>query len=165
MRESLTGELAWRRRTWLSRDLELMSNERVIARLDYQGVLRARAVAESGDGAWTIARAGMLRYPFVVRDTTSGDEIARFERRWIGRGTLRFASGAEYRWSSRGAFRPTWFWAVSDGDDLMRYRTVFGWTSRIMLEVEPTAMRLAELPVLVLTGAHLMVMIGRARAH
>jgi len=165
MRESLTGELTWRRPTWLSRELELMSNERPIARLGYHGVMRARAEAVSGDGMWTITRAGAFRSPFIVSDAASGNEVARFERSWIGRGTLRFANGTEYRWSSRGAFRPTWFWAMPDGDDLMRYRTILSWRSRIAFEVEPTALRLAELPVLVLTGAHLMVMIARARAH
>jgi hypothetical protein len=165
LREALTGDLAWRRPTWLSRSIELVSDTRVLARLDYHGVLRSGAIGRTAEGTWTLAREGFFRYPFVVREAASGQEVARFERQWIGRGTLRFASGAEYKWSSRGAFRPTWFWAVPNGDDLMRYRTVFDWTRRIAFEVEPTALRLAELPVLALTGAHLMIMIHRARAH
>ncbi len=165
LRDSLRGDLLWVRPELFRRGFQLTAGSEVIAAIHRRGWLRARAVAESADGRWILERRGWRRAA-VVREAEGTAETARFEARWLGGGTLRFASGPEYRWTRSGLWRPQWAWAPPGGSPVIAFRRVLSLRGGCEMEVQPQALPLAELPVLVVTGAYLtLVAPHRARAH
>lgn len=60
-----------------------------------------------------------------------------------------------------GFWRPSHFWSSVQQPRLITFRSVFGWTQRFDMDVDPAARQIAELPALVLLGAYLMAMIAR----
>ena len=149
-----------------SRELILEAGSERLATLRWEKWFSFEAVAESADGRWIIGRqrSTSLFGDHVVRDTTSGDEVAAFKRSWRGTGVARFASGAEYGWRREGFWRPRYFWAAKDGRPLLSFRTVLGFGRSYTMDVDPPARSLVELPVLVLLGGYVMAMISAQRS-
>lgn len=164
LRDALRGDLVWRHPGLFRRELELWAGSEKLASLRFIGLLRAGVVAESADGGLTYERIGLFRGHVRVRDAATQAEIARFDCRWTGGGKLCFASGAEYRWSSSGLWRTRWGWSLGEEDRFLAFRSIFSLLGDFEMEAQPQALRVAELPVLVLTGAYLMEMIICARA-
>jgi hypothetical protein len=168
LREALLGDLAWRRPGLFRRALELEAGSERLAGLRWEKWFSFEAIAEAADGRWIIGRrrGAALAREYVVRDAASDSEVASFTRTWRGTGTVRFASGASYRWGREGFWRARYAWMVADDRPLIAFRGVLGFQRSYEMEVDPAARSLAELPVLVLLGGYVMAMIShQRRAH
>ncbi len=166
LRDSLYGDLFWSRPAFFRRELQLEAGSELLARLRWEKMLSFEAVGESADGRWIFGRhrLGSLRGQVLVRDAATRTLVATFIRSWRGTGTLRFVSGAEYRWEREGFWRTRLFWSSAQQERLVTYASRFGWHSRYLMEVDPGAHRAEELPVLVLLGAYLMSMISHQKS-
>ena len=166
LRESLYGELIWSRPGLFRRELKLESGSETLATLRWEKLLSFEALAESADGRWRIGRhrLGSLRGDVVVRDAATEEPLATLTRGWRRTGELRFASGAGFTWGRAGFWRTEWFWSSADQPRLVTFRSRLGFQSRYEMEVDPAAMRLRELPILVLLGAYLMALVSRQRS-
>lgn len=165
LKDSLYGDLVWSRPRLFRRELLLEAGSEVLATIRWEKVLSFEAVGESADGRWIFARKGGLRERVEVRDPVTREVGATFAGTWRGTGTLRFTSGAEFKWNREGFWRTRRFWSSSQQERLIVYASRVGWHSRYELEVGPGALRVAELPVLVLLGAYLMTMESRKSSH
>jgi hypothetical protein len=167
LRNSLYGDLVWRRPHVMRRDMVLEAGSEQLAMLRWEKAFSLQATAISADGRWTIGRKGMiaLRRQVEVSDAASGASLATFDRHWRGSGVVRFATGAEYRWQRAGFWRPRWSWSSAEKEQLLVFRS-HALVSRVDMETDPAVQTLAELPVLVVLGAYLMaVMVRRGHAH
>ena len=166
LRDALYGELVWSRPGIFRRELYLEAGSERLASLRWERMLSLEAVGESADGRWIIGRhrIGSLRGQVVVRDAATEAPVATFTRHWRRTGVLRFDSGAEYKWEREGFWRTSYFWSSGAQERLLAYTFRVGFHSRYEMEVSPAAQRVAELPVLVLLGAYLMVLTSRQNA-
>jgi hypothetical protein len=166
LRDSLYGELIWRRRGVFRRELQLESGSELVARLRWTKWHGFEAVAEAPDGSWLIdqPRRFSLLGDYRVRDATSGAPVAALRRSWRGTGVARFESGAEYRWQREGFWRPRYHWSASRDRPLITFRSLLGFGGSYEMTVDPAARGLAELPVLVVLGTYVMALIS-ARSH
>ena len=164
--ERLYGDLVWSRPGIFSREWRLEAGSELLAVLRWERVLSFEAVAETGDGRWTIGRhrRGSLLGQVVVRDARTQAVVATHTSSWRETGAARFASGAEFKWVREGFWRPTHFWSTPDRPQLIGFKTLMSWKRSVEMHVDPAAHGLAELPVLVLLGAYLMAM-AAARSH
>ena len=169
LRDSLYGDLTWRRPALLRRELLLEAGSEVVARLRWESPWRTEALGETADGRWAIARQGIasLHPQVIVRDAATQALVATYtSERWRHTGVLRFAAGAEYRWRREGFWRAVRIWSSADAERLVAFRMRLGWSRRYEMEVDPGALRVPALPVLVLLGAYLMsVMTAHSHAH
>jgi hypothetical protein len=161
--DGLYGDLVWSRPGVFRRELRLESGSDVLAVLRWENLFSFEAVGESADGRWIFGRrhAASLLGTTVVREADTQAELATFTRHWRGTGTLRFASGAEFKFERSGFWRPVHFWSSSRQPRLVAFQTSYGFRRRYQMEVDPAARGVAELPVLVLLGGYLMVLLHR----
>lgn len=168
LRTSLFGDLVWRRPHALRRDMILEAGSEQLAMLRWEKLFSLQATATCADGRWLIGRHGIaaLREQVTVRDAAGDATVATFDRHWRGTGVVKFESGAEYQWQRVGFWKPRWFWSSAAKEQLLTFRSVIGFNTRIEMEADPAVHALDELPVLVMLGAYLMaVVIRRRHAH
>ena len=157
------GDLLWRRPSMLGRDLVLEAGSETLASLHWEKWYRFEALGQSADGRWLLARhrTGSLMGGCVVRDATTGNEVATFKRSWRGTGAVSFASGVEYAWQREGFWRPHYFWMSQDGRPLVTFKSLLSFGKSYEMTVDQAARERAELPVLVLLGSYIMAMVSR----
>ena len=162
---SLFGDLVWRRLHALRRDLVLEAGSEQLAMLRWEKLFSLQATAICADGRWFIGRHGIaaLREQVFVREAASGQTVATFDRHWRGTGVVRFEGGAEYRWERVGFWKPRWFWSSAVKEQLLTFRSIIGFKTRIEMEADPAVHELAELPVLVVLGVYLLEVVIRRR--
>ncbi len=170
LRDSLYGDLVWslaHAMRIVQRDLVLESGSERLALLRREKLFRLEVIAVCADGRWRISRQGIgRRANVVVRDAATDAPVATFTRHWRGPGEVQFESGARYAWGRSGFLRAVWFWSQDSDTKLIAYSWVVSFKRLFTMEVDPGAHRRAELPVLVLLGAYLMMAAaGRQHAH
>ena len=84
-------ELLWIQPAARKREHELRAGDVVVATLRFQR--RTLADAESGGERWTFKRQGFWNPRVTVRVAGSEADIATFQPRWTGGGTLELADG------------------------------------------------------------------------
>jgi len=156
------GDFFWRRPNAFGRDLVLEAGSEQLASLHWEKWYSYEALGQSADGRWLLTRhrGGSLMGGCVVRDATNGAEVATFQRRWRGAGSVRFASGVEYAWQHEGFWRPQYFWAGPDGRPLVTFKGLLSFGKSYEMTVDPAARERAELPVLVVLGSYVMAMVS-----
>ena len=161
LRDSLLGDLSWRRPGAFSRQLVLEAGSERLALVRWPKWFSFDAEATCADGRWIIGRrrAASLLGEHVVRDADSGAEVASFKRGWSGKGVVRFSSALECHWERVGFWRPRYRWMSAEGRPLVTFRTLLGFGRSYEMTVEPAARALEELPVLVVLGVYVMAMI------
>jgi len=166
LRTALFGDLCWRRPGLFSRELVLEAGSERLAVLRWDRWFSFEAVAESADGRWILGRrrGASILGDHVARDAASGAEVAWLKRGWRGTGTVRFPSGAEYRWAREGFWRPRYAWVGEGRKPLITFRSLFAFGRGSEMTVDPAARALAELPLLVLLGGYTMAMISAQRS-
>ena len=89
-------ELSWHQPKGLRRHFELRIGDEVLATLRWETNFGSLATAETAEGRWTFKRVGFWRPKVTVRAAGSDADLAVFEPRWTGSGTLTLASGHSY---------------------------------------------------------------------
>jgi hypothetical protein len=147
--EADVQDLQWTRvKRWKSA-FELHSGDEVLARLYPQRGTHSM-VGEAADGRWAFRRRGFWNADIVVTDLASQAEIAVLKQ---GRNkSLVFSDGRLFTLQKTSFWRNEWVWLNDEGTRLLYFQH----GKHLMLE--PLALSLPELSLLVIGGRHLIVL-------
>jgi len=149
-------ELLWVQPAARKREHELRAGDDVVATLRFQrGSL---ADAEAAGGHWTFKRQGFWHPRVTVRTAGSDTDIAVFQPRWVGGGTLEFPDGRTVRLSSANFWQSEWVWQDNE-KPLIRFKGRHGIVkARGAVELQPDAVASPDLAMLVLLGWYLILL-------
>ncbi len=128
------------------------------------GILRFRsswgtlATAECADGCWTFKRVGFWQTRVTIRACNAESDLASFKNNtWKGGGTLELQDGRIFRantnfWMTKYSFQ------TEQGDDLVNFRQISGFRLSGVVEIQPAAQGITELPMMVMLGWYLIIM-------
>ena len=160
------NRLSWSQPKALQRAFELREGDRLLGTLSFVKSFGSLAEASMATGDWTFKRVGYFRPRVTVRRRGQETDLAVYQPKgWGSEGELQFAGGRVYAW------KPANFWATrfnfvdgagraliafkpgseeSKRSDLFRFQA--------LVEIDPSASRLEELPLLVSLGWYLMIL-------
>jgi hypothetical protein len=163
--DSTFAELEWVQPTWRRRAWDLRSVGKTVGTMVMPGTFRQRAVATLSTGTLVFDLVGFWQRRATV-DTDGGDHVADFKSAWTGDGKLSIAGGQVFSWYTINKWRGERAWMLDDGKPLVLFRQQRGWKMGInaTLIIEPAALLLPELPILVTFGWYLWVLAAYAAA-
>lgn len=107
-------------------------------------------IGEAADGHWAFKRRSFWNADIVITELASQAEIAVVKR---GRTrSLAFSDGRLFTFKKSSYWRNEWVWLNDEGTPLMHFQ------HGKYLMIEPSALWLPELSLLVLVGWHLIVL-------
>ena len=163
IRDVADRSLIWRQPRARAREYELQVDEEVVATLRWgRGALAAAAVA---DERWTFARAGFWRPRVTARAEGTGAACAIFRAGWTGGGALETPAGRSFHWVPANLWHTHWSWREAGAGPVVHFGSRQGLV-RIegQVDVEPEAVTLPELDLLVPLGWYLLVLLARDTA-
>lgn len=105
---------------WGDRHAVLRRGDEEVGRLDYDGMLGARARASSGGAEWSFERTGMLQPVVTVH---RGGELVVLMRIRVGGGCeLTLENGRKLQWKAISVLRGELGWVGEDGAPVITYR-------------------------------------------
>ena len=150
----------------LHRAFELRQGDRLLGTLHFLKSGGSLAEASLGAGEWTFKRVGFFRPRVSVRRRGQESDLAVYQPKgWGAEGELQFAGGSSYGW------KPSSFWATQfsfvdgtakalvtfkPGAEESKWSNLFKFQA--LVEIDPSASGLEELPLLVALGWYLMIL-------
>jgi hypothetical protein len=157
--------LYWIQPKTFERRFELRAGDSLIATLCFETAFGTLATAESADGSWTFKRVGFLNPRVTVREVGVDTNLAVYQPRFWGDGSLEFRDGRVYRWRATNFWGTQWGFADSDENQLFALKPGVDkpklsdlLKTQALVEIEPQGHTLPELPLLVLLGWYLMIL-------
>ena len=130
------------------------------ATLRFRSSFGSFATAECADGCWTFKRIGFFQTKVSIRACGSDDDTAKFTNNtWSNGGTLELPDGRIFQaatnfWQSKFAFE------TESGEKLIQFEKGGLLHLSASVAVQPNAISLAELPLVVTLGFYLIVMMN-----
>jgi hypothetical protein len=160
----LNEPLEWVQPDALKMQYELHAGNDVAATLRFRSSFGTFATAESADDCWTFKRVGFFQTRVTVRACGAETEIAVFKNNtWTSGGTLHFPDGHAFRattnfWQTKFEFQ------TEQGEALVEFRRggVLHLSARV--QVRPSVLRTADVPLMVMLGWYLIVMMAQDAA-
>ncbi len=156
--EWIGHELKWVQPS-LKMEFELRAGDMPVASLRFKSAFGSFATAESAEGCWTFKRAGFLHTRVTIRQCGAETEMATFRNNtWDSGGTLELPDGGKFPantnfWQTHYDFR------TPAGETLFTYRNIGGVLhASALVEIQPPAADVAELPWMVILGWYLVLM-------
>jgi hypothetical protein len=112
-------------------------------------------IGEAADGRWAFRRRSFWNPDIVITGVASQAEIAivkRWRLAFVKLGRLAFSDGRLFTFKKTSFWRNEWVWLNEEGTPLMHFQH----SNHLM--VEPSALGLSELSLLVIVGWHLIVL-------
>jgi len=158
----LVGQsLKWEQPSALKLEYELRpGGGELAATLHFRSSFGSFATAESADGCWTFKRIGFFQTKVTIRPCGSDDDVAIFKNNtWSGGGTLEVADGRTFKatnnfWQTRLGFE------TESGEKLIGFEKSGLLHLSATVEVQPSAISMTELPLMVTLGFYLIVMMN-----
>ena len=158
-------QLHWIQPKTFERWFELRVGESLFATLCFEKAFGTLATAESADGSWTFKRVGFLNPRVTVREVGAEANLAIYQPKFWGDGSLEFPDGRVFHWKSTNFWGTQWgfadsgenlLFALKPGVDKPKLSDLF--KTQAIVEIDPRGRALAELPLLVLLGWYLMIL-------
>jgi hypothetical protein len=137
---------------------ELRAGEELAGELRFRSAFGSFATGETADGCWTFKRVGFFQTRVTIRECGEEADVATFKNNtWSGGGTLELTGGTNI-------LATTSFWqtklefTTESGNALVRFNTGGMIHLNATVEIDPAAMELKELPLIILLGWYLVVM-------
>ena len=157
--EVVPQTLKWEQPSALKLRYELRTGgDELAATLHFKSSFGSFATAESADGCWTFKRIGFFQTKATIRACGSDNDIAIFKNNtWSGGGTLELPDGRTFRastnfWQTRFGFE------TESGEKLIEFQQRGLLHLSVTVDIHPSAVRMAELPLMVTFGCYLIVM-------
>ena len=160
------SHLSWSQPKALQRTFELRDGDRLLGTLSFATSWGSLAEASMAAGEWTFKRVGFFRPRVTVRRREQETDLAVYQPKgWGSEGELQFAGGRIYAW------KPANFWATrfnfvdatgralvafKPGAEESKWSDIFKFQA--LVEIDHSASRLEELPLLVSLGWYLMIL-------
>lgn len=158
-------ELVWTQPNAFKEEYELRGEDALVGTLKFRSAFGSLAIAETADGCWTFKRVGFFATRVSIRLCDSETDLANFKNNtWSGGGTLEFPDGRTYRASTN--FWQTKLELVSAYDQVvLSYSDIGGFFRRTaIVNIDPYAANLQEIPLMVTLSWYLVVMMQRDSA-
>jgi len=152
-------QMMWRQTGFGVREFELFSDEDLVGRLYWPKWLSDYAIAECGDGRWTMDRIGFFRDRVVAMDAGTGIEVASVTFDWVGDSELTLSNGCKYQLFRTGFLSNNWTLADENEDIVFELSEGIRWfkhDAEIVLQVGAITRR--ELPFLIFLSWYLAYM-------
>lgn len=155
----MTGlPLQWMQPSAWREAYELHAGDDLVATLRFRSAFGSFAAAETADECWTFKRVGFWKTRVTVRLCEAGDDLAIFHNNtWDDGGTLQLADGRRYL-ASTNFWQTRYEFQTDAGDPLVRFDIDGFFRHSAQVAIEPAALRLVELPLLITLGWYLAVM-------
>lgn len=139
-------------------DFELLAGDELVATLRFRSAFGTFATAESEDGCWTFKRVGFLQTRVTVRAWGKDTDIAVFRHNtWRDGGTLELPDGHKFQ-ATTNFWQTQYEFQTEAGEPLIRFRQGGVIRASAQVEIQPKAIKLPELPWMVMLGWYLAVM-------
>lgn len=159
--ESRGREWVWSRPRLLTRTWELRAGTDLIASLESTGLLGGGARAVTADGTWRFRHTGLMRGRIEVLGAEDDAVLGGLRPGWFGSGTLEWGE-RRLRWHRDDFWGRRWEFADEHDHPLVAFiRRPSFLRSTTAVEPSESGRRLAELPLLVTLGFHLLIMMQR----
>ena len=159
------GRLFWVQMKTGVRSFELRTEESdVIATLRFEKLGGTLATAEMSGESWTFKRVGFFNPRVTVRQSGLEENIAIYEPRFWGDGTLRSGDGREFEWKSTNFWSTEWAFLTSEGMAVFTFRPAREkkwkdiFKTQAMVDVENDGWREKNLGLLLSFGWYLVIM-------
>ena len=137
---------------------ELRAGDDLVATLRKRSAFGSFAAAETAEDCWTFKRVGFWTTRVTVRRCGADEDVAVFHNNtWNGGGTLELADGRRYL-ASTNFWQTRYEFQTDAGDSLVRFDIGGVFRQSAAVAIQPAALRLAELPLLITLGWYLAVM-------
>ena len=158
----LVGQsLKWEQPSALKMEYELRTEGgEPAATLRFRSSFGSFATAEGPDLCWTFKRVGFFHTRVATRACGSDDDIASFKNNtWTGGGTLELADGRMFQattnfWQTKVGFE------TESGEKLIEFEQSGLLRLSVTVEIDPGAVSMPELPLMVTLGCYLIVMMN-----
>jgi hypothetical protein len=144
---------------------ELQSAEGVLGQLAFRSNLGTLAQAETDAGSWSYKRVGFLNPRVTVRKSDAGHDLAIYQPKLWGDGTLVFNDGTEYSWKSTNFWNSAWAFydrsglaTVSFDPGIERQGLRDAFKMQLTVRIGPSSSRSDLVPILLTLGFYLLVM-------
>jgi hypothetical protein len=101
---------------------ELHAGEALLARLAFRSMWGTLAVAETADGSWSFKRVGFLNPRVTVRVLDQPEDLAVYQPKFWGDGTLTFADGRSLAWKPLNFWATIWAFKSADDQTLITFK-------------------------------------------
>ena len=150
----------------LQRSFELREGNRLLGTLHFATSCGSLATASLAAGEWTFKRTGFLHPRVTVRRRGQEADLAVFRPKgWGVEGELRFAGGRSYGWKAANFWSTKYVFLDGSGKALVTFKSgaeESKWSDlfkcQALVEIDPSANELEELPLLVSVGWYLMIL-------
>ena len=158
------GTIEWVQPGW-DRRFDLRSGDHTLGMLAFNTKMGTLASVRIGDGEWTLKRTGFLHPRVTVRAPDGGSDIAVYEPRLRGDGTVRFATGQTFDFRATDFWHRDWAFLDSLGEVVIAFdagveESMLRDALKLQLTVRLPNVRVYpnECPVLVALGMYLAVL-------
>ena len=165
IQEAAPSTLSWQQPQAFKCAYELRAGDELLGTLRKTRKVSAAMEAEMGGARYTFEPAGFFRGRVAVREVGTEREPAVFQSGFCGGGQLLLPDGRSYRWKMTSFWGSRWAFLDNSDRPLVSIRPrnrVFRTGSEV--EIAPGALRMPELPVLVLLGWYLLLRINQDSA-
>jgi len=158
-------DLEWLQPKTLERYYELQAGPAQLATLTFHSAWGTLATAETAGGAWTFKRVGFLNPRVTVRVAGSPDNLAVYQPKFWGDGTLTFAGGLAFRWQPTNFWATEWAFTGAGDTPMVRFKSgaekhklsdIF--KTQTVVELEPEESIQAFASLLVALGMYLIIL-------
>ena len=156
----------WSQPKVLERTFELREGDHLFGTLHFEKSWGSLAMASLAAGEWTFKRAGYFRPRVTVRRRGQEADLAIYRPKgWGLEGELQFAGSRSYGWRSANFWATQYAFLDSAGRALVTFKPGTEdkkWSDlfkfQALVEIDPSAQGLPELPLLVALGWYLMIL-------
>jgi hypothetical protein len=156
----------WSQPKVLERTFELREGDHLLGTLHFAKSWGSLATASLAAGEWTFKRTGYFRPRVTVRRRGQEADLAVYQPKvWGSEGELQFAGGRSSGWRSANFWATQYAFLDSVGRALVTFKPgaedkkwsdVFKFQA--LVEIDPSAHGLEELPLLLALGWYLMIL-------
>ncbi|HET9211305.1 MAG TPA: hypothetical protein VFR03_12940 [Thermoanaerobaculia bacterium] len=165
IQEAAPSTFCWQQPQAFKCEYELRAGDELLGAIRKTRRFSAAMEAEIGDTRFTFEPAGFFRSRVAVREADAAGEPAVFQAGFCGGGQLLLPDGRSYRWKMTSFWGSRWAFLDDSDRPLVSFRPrnrVFRTGAGV--EIGPGALRMPELPVLVLLGWYLLLRIRQDSA-
>ncbi|MDQ2906923.1 MAG: hypothetical protein M3Y81_25720 [Chloroflexota bacterium] len=156
--EIASQELVWMQPDALKSVYELRAGNEIAATLLWE--TKYGVLAESADGRWRFTREGIINQRNTIREAASNADIALYKPKFTSSGgRLLLSGGDSFTWQNLRFWGSEKAWLDAAGTPLVRFDSTS--LKRIPVTIEPGAVSLLQLSLLLAFGCYLLVLAYR----